>query len=265
MDEVARYNAERWEAMVRAQAVFTRPYLDLTLADARERIDPHRQVGDVAGKQVLCLAGGGGQQSAAFSLLGAHVTVLDLAAGQLQRDQEAAAHYGYSVQTLQGDMRDLSRFADDSFDIVCNPYSLNFVPDVRVVFTGVARVIRPGGLYFFNCANPFAAGLEAGDWDGTGYPLTRPYVDGDTFTRPDEAWVFRGDLPAQPINGRIEYKHTLGTLVNGLLAAGFVLQHLLEEPLVTPDPAAVPGTFEHIIQVAPPWLDFWARYRPDHH
>ena len=73
---------------------------------------------------------------------------------------------------------------------------------------------------------------------------------------------FRGDLPAQPINGRIEYKHTLGTLINSLLAAGFVLQHLLEEPLVTPDPAAVPGTFDHIIGVIPPWLGFWARYRP---
>ena len=43
---------------------------------------------------------------------------------------------------------------------------------------------------------------------------------------------------------------------------GAAFTRLLEEPLVTPDPAAVPGTFEHIIGVIPPWLGFWARYRP---
>jgi|GEM_PF-2790695 len=59
MDEVARYNFERWQAMVRNKAVFTRPYLDLTPADAREAVDPLGQVGEVAGKDVLCLAGGG--------------------------------------------------------------------------------------------------------------------------------------------------------------------------------------------------------------
>lgn len=260
MDEVARYNYERWQAMAAAQAVFTRPYLDLTPADARERVDPHGQVGDVAGQDVLCLAGGGGQQSAAFALLGARVTVMDLSPAQLERDQQAAAHYGYAVTTEAGDMRDLARFADASFDIVCNPYSLNFVPDARAVFNGVARVIRPGGLYFFNCANPFVAGLVGADWDGTGYPLTRQYRDGETLTYVNEDWVFRGDLPAQPIDGPREYKHTLSTLVNGLLDAGFVLQHLLEEPLGC-DYTAAPGSTDHLWAVAPPWLDFWARKR----
>ena len=29
------------------------------------------------------------------------------------------------------------------------------------------------------------------------------------------------------------------------------------------DPAAEPGTWEHLKAVAPPWLTFWAIYRPD--
>ena len=41
----------------------------------------------IAGKGVLCLAGGGGQQSAAFALLGAKVTVLDFSETQLERDK----------------------------------------------------------------------------------------------------------------------------------------------------------------------------------
>ena len=52
---------------------------------------------NLSGKDVLCLASGGGQQSVVLSLLGARVTVVDLTKGQLEGDREAAAHYGYDV------------------------------------------------------------------------------------------------------------------------------------------------------------------------
>ncbi|MET0647531.1 MAG: class I SAM-dependent methyltransferase [Pyrinomonadaceae bacterium] len=57
---------------------------------------------------MLCLAGGGGRESACFALLGAAVTVFDLSPEQLERDRLAAAHYGTHVETVRGDMRDLS-------------------------------------------------------------------------------------------------------------------------------------------------------------
>jgi len=98
-----------------------------------------------AGDQdVLCLASGGGKQSAELGLLGARVTVLDLCAGQLEADRHAAARYGYKVRTVQGDMRDLSVFADESFDHVLQGVSLTFVPHVRQVYREVRRVLRTG-------------------------------------------------------------------------------------------------------------------------
>src|SRR5437762_3782720 len=142
MDELARYLTARWRALAEANALFTRPYLDLDADSARAKLDPHGLLGDVASKRVLCLAAGGGQQSAAFALLGARVTVVDISEEQLARDREAAAHYQIEIETLQGDMRDLSRLDTHVFDIVWHPYSLNFVPDARVVFREVARVIR---------------------------------------------------------------------------------------------------------------------------
>ena len=51
-------------------------------------------------KDVLCLAAGGGQQSAVFGLLGARVTVIDFTQGQLDGDITAAKHYGYPVETI---------------------------------------------------------------------------------------------------------------------------------------------------------------------
>jgi SAM-dependent methyltransferase len=262
MDEIARYNYRRWQALVKANAVFTRPLLDLTPADAREIVDPYHMLGELAGRAVLCLAGGGGQQSVAFALLGAQVTVVDLSTAQLDRDREAAAHYGLTIAEIEADMRDLSVLDADSFDIVYQPYSLNFVPDVREVFAQVARVLKPGGSYFFNCANPFTLGLQASDWDGWGYPLRYPYLEGGAITSQDEPWVFRGERQVEPIAGPREYRHALSTLVNGLIAAGFTLARLEEEYLGTPDPHAEPGTTEHFTSVAPPWLRFWAAYRP---
>jgi SAM-dependent methyltransferase len=262
MDEIALYNQQRWDALVRARAVFTRPWLDLTPEEARARVDPDGLLGALEGKQVLVLAGGGGQQSAALAMLGAQVTVFDLSPAQLQRGQEAAAYYHQSIRTEQGDMRDLSRFGNATFDCVNQPYSLNFVPDARLVFREVARVLRPGGLYWFNCANPFFIGLTAGDWDGQGYPLRRPYVDSAEIHPEDEAWVFGDERPAESIAGSREYRHTLSTLINGLAENGFVLTRLIEENLAEPDAAAAPGTNEHFTAIAPPWLRFWTRWQP---
>src|SRR5690348_16538599 len=122
MDEIARYNLERWQALVDAQAVFTRPELQLDPSRAQALLDPQQRLGDVAGKTVLCLASGDGQQSVAFALLGAHVTVVDLSDAQLQRDHQVAAQYGLDITVLQGDMRDLSALDVASFDIVYQPY-----------------------------------------------------------------------------------------------------------------------------------------------
>src|SRR5688572_9983833 len=98
MDELAKYNIERWKALVEANAVFTRPALELDPISAREKLDPEGRLGQVAGKDVLCLACGGGQQSVAFALLESNVTVFDLSEAQLRRDREAAAHYGVDIK-----------------------------------------------------------------------------------------------------------------------------------------------------------------------
>lgn len=263
MDDVAKYNIERWQVLPEANAVFTRPYLDLDQDSAREYLDPQRRLGDVAGKDVLCLAAGGGQQSVAFALLGANVTAIDISEAQLQRDVEAAAHYNLNVNLFQGDMRDLSHFSEKSFDIVWHPYSLNFVPDARAVFREVARVLRVGGIYHLMCANPFFIGLGGKDWNGDGYALSLPYVDGAEITYLDESWIYRGENPSEPVRKCKEYRHTLSTLINGLVEQGFLVLSLTEQNLGTPNAKAEPGTAEHFTSIAPPWLIFWAAYRPD--
>jgi ubiquinone/menaquinone biosynthesis C-methylase UbiE len=260
MDHIAHYNLTRWQALAKANALFTRPYLNLDEATAQTRLDPEKKLGELRGKNVLCLAGGGGQQSAAFSVLGASVTVFDLSEDQLQKDRHVAAHYQVDIKTIQGDMRDLSALPANAFDIVWQPYSINFIPEARQVFRQVARVIRRGGVYRFNCANPFVSGLTEKDWNGEGYPLKHPYRDGSELTYPDSAWVY--EKTDEKVPQPREYRHRLSTLINGLIEQGFVIDHVSDSTDFSSDPNAAPGTWEHFTAIAPPWLTVWATYCP---
>lgn len=263
MDEIAKYNIERWRALVEADAVYTRPALNLDRVSARESVDPESRLGELAGKDVLCLACGGGQQSPAFALLGANVTVFDLSEAQLRRDAETAAHYGINIKIVRGDMRDLSCFGEAAFDIVCHAYSLGFVPDVGIVFREVARVLRPGGIYYFNCANPFFLGLSERDWNGEGYTLKHPYIEGAEVRYADQDWVYDRSRSGAAIQPTREYRHALSTLMSNLVKQSFVILHVSDYSGFDPDPKAEPGTWDHFISIAPPWLNFWTSYRPD--
>jgi SAM-dependent methyltransferase len=266
MDELARYNKGRWEALARARVAFSQPMLDLNPTSAQGWLDEKpffSQYGfdSVAGKDVLCLASGGGQQSAVFSLLGARVTVLDLTETQLARDREAAAHHGYEVTTIQGDMRDLTIFGDDQFDIIWHPYSINFVPDAAKVIYQAGRVIRPGGYYNLDFANPFWS-MDEDSWLSQGYPIKQPYITGSQLKFADTFWTFTNDEgEGQRIEGPHEFIHTLGTMVNSLVQAGFLILGLQEWP--PGDPQAEPGTWEHLLTIVPPFLTIGALSQPD--
>jgi trk system potassium uptake protein TrkH len=175
-------------------------------------------------RDVLCLASGGGRQSAEAGLLGARVAVLDLCAGQLEADRRAAGHYGYEVRTVQGDMRDLSVFADASFDNVLQGISLTFVDDLRQVYPEVWRVLRPGGLYAVAHCNPatYPVCFEGGNngWDGVGYRIAEPYCGGPILKDADGR---ENMTVGQPIG---EHRHLLRDIFNGLIDAGFQIRRV---------------------------------------
>ena len=258
MDEVAKYNQARWKALTEANALFTRPKLNLDAESARKIVDADNRFGDLNGKDVLCLAGGGGQQSAAFTILGANVSVFDISAEQLERDKEVAKHYEKDIKTFQGDMRNLDCFAAVSFDIVIHPYSLNFVPDATEVFRQVARILRIGGLYRFNCANPFIMGMEQNSWNGEGYVLKRAYIPGEEITYNDQDWVYDKNVN-EPIPNPIEYRHTLSNLINGLISSGFTILSVSDQSDMYPDKDAEPASWDHFVSFIPPWLSFLAK------
>jgi hypothetical protein len=96
------------------------------------------------------------------------------------------------------------------------------------------------GIYRFNCANPFVSGLTEKDWNGQGYLIKQPYRDGAEISYADPAWVH--NQPDESVPRPHEYRHTLSTLVNGLIEQGFVIRHLSDSTDFSPDLNATPGT-----------------------
>src|SRR4030042_3521995 len=177
MDKIYKYNQKRWNQLNKAHALFTRPKLNMTKESAKQYLDPCNHFGNLSGKSVLCLASGGGQQSVAFALLGANITVFDISNYQLEKDQNTAESYKLNISTIQGDMRDLSSLYSKKFDIVYQPYSINFIPDCFVVFKEVSKVIKDNGIYFFMCANPFFMGVTEQNYINEGILIKRKYTE----------------------------------------------------------------------------------------
>ncbi len=122
------YNRQAWNRQVEAGNRWTvgaspeevdrarRGEVDILLTP--QTFVPRDWFGELDGADVLCLASGGGQQGPILAAAGAHVTVFDATDAQLARDREVAKREGLTLRTVRGDMRDLSAFADASFDLI---------------------------------------------------------------------------------------------------------------------------------------------------
>ena len=180
---------------------------------------------DVEGEEVLCLAGGGGPDAAVFSLLGAKVTVFDLTPEQLDRDRVSAGHYGYDVTLIQGDMRDLSGLPQDHFARVIQPISSLYVPSLREVYRGVAKVLKPGGLYFCDYVYPILYMAENKGWDGEAYVLrfNQPHACGKILEKGDWLNFSEGEFFG-------EFNHRFSDIINGQIAEGLSIVGVWESP-----------------------------------
>jgi SAM-dependent methyltransferase len=232
-DPVA-HNRAAWDREVANDNEWTRPVAPDVIARARagdwsvvligyEPVPRDWFPADLAGAAVLCLASGGGQQGPVLAAAGAAVTVFDNSPAQLGRDQEVAAREGLAIATVLGDMRDLSSLADASFDVVFNPVSNVFCPDLAPVWREAFRVLRPGGTLLTGFLNPdiFIFDLAALD---VGEFVVRHRIPYSTLDLPD------AERRRAYADGPVEYSHSLTEQIGGQLAAGFILTHLVEAP-----------------------------------
>ena len=234
MQDISDYNREAWNHKVAQGNQWTRAVSSEEVQEARQgqlsvvltpkKTVPPEWLGEVKGQAVLCLACGGGQQAPLLAAAGAQVTTLDLSEAQLGQDRLVAEREGLSLRTEQGDMRDLSRFADQSFDLIFHPVSNCFIPDVKPVWREAFRVLKPGGSLLAGFANPalYLFHLQGYAEDTLTVRYKLPYSD-------------ERDLPSRDLEKLkaeqepLEYGHTLEDQIGAQLEVGFLLKGFFED------------------------------------
>jgi len=232
-----RYNRDAWDREVETDNEWTRPVSADVIARARAGdwsivlvgyapVDRAWLPADLTGVDILCLASGGGQQGPVLSAAGARVTVFDNSPRQLGQDRFVAERDGLDLRTVLGDMRDLSVFADGSFDVVFHPVSNLFCPELAPVWRECFRVLRPGGVLLSGFLNPDVYIFDADALDSRGEFVVRhplPYADVTHLSKEERDRLWGPGAP-------LEYSHTLTEQIGGQLAAGFVLTGFAEAP-----------------------------------
>ena len=268
--EDLKTSEERWDHLSRNGILCSQPKLALTPEEAKNYLNRTEYYGDgLRGKSVLCLASGGGQQSIAFALLGAKVTVVDFSAQQLEKDRLVAEKYNVKIKVVKSNMSDLSRFSGEEFDVVYQPYSLNYIPEIDKLFDEVHRVLKRKGLYDLMFHNPYVHGSWRNGcwegewktkelWQGKGYPIWQFYRDGAPVEIFNPRWEFTNpdDVKINAASPQ-EYRHTMSTLINGLIIRRMEIVRYEEEAGTDFD--SDPGTWEHYKSCLPPWIYLLSR------
>ena len=178
---------------------------------------PHEWFGNLAGKKILGLASGGGQQMPVFTALGAICTVLDYSPLQLESERLVAEREGYEIRIIRGDMTKPLPFEDEEFDIIFHPVSNCYVEEVRPIWKECLRVLKNGGLLL--------SGVDH---------YINYIVDGE------EKQIIN-ELPFNPLrnpqqmkqlaeeDAGVQFSHSLEEQIGGQLEAGFILTALYED------------------------------------
>ena len=176
------------------------------------------------GVDILCLAAGGGQQGPILAAAGATVTVFDNSPSQLAQDRLVAEREGLVITTVEGDMRDLSAFDDESFDLIVHPVSNLFVPNVRPVWREAHRVLRTGGALLAGFDNPILHVFDQEKADSGVLEVRHqvPYSDLTSISAAERQRLLDDQQP-------LEFGHSLTDQIGGQLDAGFALTGFYED------------------------------------
>jgi len=233
--DIRKHNQIAWDNEVAKGNPWTIPFGPEIIAAARQgewevyltpfRPLPREWMPDLKDCDLLCLAGGGGQQGPLLAAAGASVTVLDNSPAQLAKDRMVAGRDGLQLITVEGDMADMSALGDESFDLIINPVSNVFAPDLQPIWREPSRVLKPGGVLLVGFDNPV---VHSFDWDlveqkgelRVAHKL--PWSDAEDLSQAELKRYRQNKIP-------LEFSHSLETQIGGQVDAGFVITGFYED------------------------------------
>jgi SAM-dependent methyltransferase len=195
----------------------------------------------VDGRRVLDLGCGVGQLAHHLATSGASEVVgVDLSERMLER---ARTEWAHPRVTYRREAIERLEFEPARFDLVVSSLALHYVEDYARLMSRIASWLAPGGVLVYSVEHPiYTARLPGQGWvvdasgRRTGWSLDRYAEEGAR----EETWF---------VAGVRKFHRTLGTLLNGLVGAGFAVERVVE-----------PVPSERWLRAHPHWAD--ERRRP---
>lgn len=232
---ISEYNSTAWDKEVEKGISWSIPVSSAEIEEARsgnwsiiltpKKAVPREWFGDVKGKDILCLASGGGQQAPILAAAGAKVTSFDNSAKQLEQDKFVAERDNLQIRIEKGDATDLSRFESGSFDLIFHPCSNCFMPNLEPIWRECFRVLRHGGSLLVGFTKPevFIFDREAEENEGVlRVRHSLPYSDLDSIREEERNEILKSGRP-------LEFSHTLEEQIGGQIAQGFMIAGFYED------------------------------------
>ena len=191
--------------------------VDLVWCPENLRESDAHLLGDVRGRSILEVGCGSAPCARYLAREGATVVAFDLSVGMLEHAVRAAERTGVTVSLVQADVCEMP-FADASFDLAFSAFgAIPFIADSALAMRQVARVLRPGGRWLFAATHPMRWAFPD-DPGPAGLTAIQSYFDRSPYVEVDSHGV-----PAY-----VEHHRTMGDRIREIVAAGFVLQDVIE-------------------------------------
>lgn len=227
--DVTQHNKVAWDHYVSQNDRWTIPVSAEKILQAKKdrwqivltpgKAVPRSWFPDLKGLKILGLACGGGQQGPILAALGANVTIFDNSEKQLLQDKKVSDKHNLNIKTVHGDMRNLKRFANHSFDLVFNPCSVLFVEDILPVWEEAFRVLKPNGILMSGLINPISFQINE---ENLKLIYEQPFSDLHSLPKAELEEL-------QQKNEALSFGHSLTAQIGGQLRAGFTITGMYED------------------------------------
>jgi SAM-dependent methyltransferase len=185
-------------------------------------------VGDGRGKSLLHLQCHFGLDTLGWARLGARVTGADFSDEAIRAARTLAQETGLAANFVCANIYDLPNELSSEFDIVFTSHGvLNWLPDLSAWARVIAHFLKPGGLFFIAEAHPTAYIFD--DENLADLRVRYPYF----HTNEPGKYEVHGSYAdrAADLHGvDYEWTHSLGDVINALIAAGLQIVELREYP-----------------------------------
>jgi SAM-dependent methyltransferase len=185
-----------------------------------------------------------GTDTVSLAREGAHVTGVDFSAPALASAAALADRLGIRAHWVETDVLDARAAVVGEFDVVYTSIgTICWLDDLDRWATQIAELLRPGGTFYIRDGHPAMYALdESADDLVTRY---RYFPDG-TAQAWDDANTYVGDGTVSATR-TYEWPHPVSEVVNALIGAGLVIEHLGEDTTLpwrfSPRMVEVPGGF----------------------